>query len=412
MKLLSADPFWPIRDGLPASYPALEADTSCDVAVIGAGVSGALVAWQLANAGVETLVLDRAHVAHGSTAGSTSLLQYELDVPLHRLARQIGRERAEGCYRRCRDAIGEIARIVQALGAEEACGFSRRRSVYLASRPAHVGRLQREYDARRAAGFEVEWWARREVARESTLPHSAAIVSRDGAQIDAYRFTHALLADAVRRGARVFDRTAVTQAKFGGRQMELKTARGGRVRARSIAIATGYEAATYLKRNVTALHSTYALVSEPVASFEGWPAGGGLIWDTGDPYLYLRTTPDGRAMIGGYDEPFRDPVVRDRLLPAKTAALARRFRQLFPRIPFEVAGAWAGTFAKTPDGLPLIGRHPEWKRVWLALGYGGNGITFSVLAAETIRDGILGKRNADEALFGFGRMGRFRGRKV
>ena len=42
--------------------------------------------------------------------------------------------------------------------------------------------------------------------------------------------------------------------------------------------------------------------------------------------------------------------------------------------------------------------------MWLALGYGGNGITFSLIAANLIRDGILGRKNSDEEVFGFGRL--------
>jgi glycine/D-amino acid oxidase-like deaminating enzyme len=401
MKLLSSTPFWPIRDGLPASYPALERDVTCEVAILGAGVSGALAAWHLAAAGVDVVVLDRRDVAHGSTAGSTSLLQYEIDEPLHRLARRFGPDRAVRCYRRSRDALAAIARLVRELRLD--CDFERKQSLFLASNRAHLPRLRREYEAREAAGFAVEWWSRGRLAAASTLPQPAGILSRDGGQLDAYRFTHGLLAAARRAGARIHDRTDVAPPRFRPRGVELRTAGGARVRARHLVAATGYEAESFLPRRLTALHSTYALVSEPVPAFSGWPADRCLIWETADPYVYLRTTADGRVIIGGYDEPFSDPRARDRLLGAKTGALRRRFRQLFPRIPLEVAYAWAGTFARTDDGLPFIGRHPAVPHTWFALGYGGNGITYSLLAAEYIRDQVLGRPNADAELFGFGR---------
>lgn len=162
------------------------------------------------------------------------------------------------------------------------------------------------------------------------------------------------------------------------------------------------KATEILRRKITALHSTFALASEPVAELAGWPDGC-IIWETARPYVYLRTTADKRVLMGGYDEPFRDPEARDRLIGEKTAALARRLRRMFPRIPLEIAGAWAGTFADTGDGLPFIGRHPERSNVWLALGYGGNGITFSAIAADVVRDGILGRANPDAELFGFAR---------
>ncbi len=400
MDLLSPEPFWPVRDGIPATYAPLDRDVHCDVAIIGGGITGALVAWEMADAGVDAVVLDRREAAHGSTAGSTSLLQYEIDEPLHRLARHLGPDRAIRSYRRCRDAIDGIADLVKRLRLD--CGFMRKPSLLLASQAAHLPQLRREFAARREAGFSVDWWSRSRLARSSTLPQSAAIFSQDGAQVDAYALSHGLLAAAQRRGVSIYERTSVTRTRFRSRGVELKTSRGCTVRARRLVIAAGYEAGAFLPEPVTALHSTYAIVSHPVPRFSGWPADRCLIWETARPYVYLRTTEDDRIIIGGYDEPFRDPAARDRLLGAKSAALQRRFGQLFPRIEFELAGSWAGTFAATKHGLPYIGSHPEVPHTWFALGYGGNGITYSKLAAELIRDQLLGRPNTDETLFGFG----------
>jgi glycine/D-amino acid oxidase-like deaminating enzyme len=401
MDLVSSWPFWPIVDEVPVQFPALTRDARCEVVVIGAGITGALVAWHLAGAGIDTIVVDRRTAAHGSTAASTSLLQYELDEPLWRLARNFGRPFAERCYHRCREAIDAIEHLVRELKVP--CGFSRRPSLLLAANKNHVARLRREFAAREAAGLAVEWWSRRRVAAESTLPHPAAILSRDGADVDAYRLALGLLAAARGQGVRVFDHTDVVRRKIDRHGVELATANGFRIRAREVIIATGYEADRQLPQATTALHSTFALVSEPVAAFEGWPADRCIMWETRRPYLYLRTTPDNRAMIGGYDESFRDPVARDELLPWKTAALQRRFSQLFPRIPIEVATSWAGTFATTAHGLPFIGCHPKRPRTWFALGYGGNGVTFGIIAAEIIRAALTGGADRDAALFGFDR---------
>ena len=192
MDLLSTQPFWPIRDGLPANYPRLADDLRCEVAVIGAGISGALTGWALTAADIPTVILDARDVAHGSTAGSTSLLQYELDEPLHRLIQRYGPAPARQAYQRCHDAIAELARLVGDLKID--CGFSHRSSLFLARNRSHLPRLRREFEARREAGFAVDWWPRRRLARESSLPHPAGILSRTGAQVDAYRLTHGLLA--------------------------------------------------------------------------------------------------------------------------------------------------------------------------------------------------------------------------
>jgi glycine/D-amino acid oxidase-like deaminating enzyme len=401
MDLLSSRPFWPIRDGLPTTFPPLAAHADCDLAIIGGGISGALTAWHLVDAGFDVLLLDRRDVAHGSTAGNTGLMLYELDEPLHRLAQRHGRADAARVWRRCRDTIGVMRKLVRALRLE--CEFALKPSLHVAASRSHVAALEREFKARRAAGLDVEWWPRRRIAAESTLPHRAAIFSRDGAQLDPYRFTYALLSAVKRRGARIHDRTEVARWKFQADGVELRTARGFRVRARRLIVASGYESDAFLPRRVGTLLSTFALASEPLAETPGWPADRCLIWDTADPYRYLRTTADGRAIIGGGDEPFRDPKARDRLLAAKARTLQRQFRAFFPQIPLEIATSWAGTFAVTDDGLPFIGRHRDVPYTWFALGFGGNGTVFSVIAAEIIRAALLGKPDPDADLFGFDR---------
>lgn len=401
MDLLSSQVFWPIRDGLPATFEPLSSSTECDVVIVGAGVTGAFLAWYLREAGLETVVLDQRQVAHGSTAGCTGLLQYELDVPLHQLEKKMDPKAAARSVHRCRTALKTIAKLVRKLDID--CGFHARKSVLLASEPDHEFRLRREFNARQAAGFDVTWWTRRQLAHESSLPHAAAVVSDAGGEIDCYLLTYGLLAAAQRRSARIHERTRVSRVRHRPSGVEVWTSEGVRVRARHVVYATGYEVDATLPRPMTTLNSTFALASEPLSDFQGWPANRAIIWETARPYVYLRTTEDNRVIIGGYDEPFRDPRRRDQLLPAKTRALKRRFGQFFPKTSLEVAYSWAGTFAETPDGLPLIGRHPDRRGAWYALGYGGNGITFSLIAAEIIRDEILGHPDPDAVLFDFNR---------
>lgn len=179
--------------------------------------------------------------------------------------------------------------------------------------------------------------------------------------------------------------------------------RGGfRIRGQRIVFATGYESQQYLKQNVGVLKSTFALISEPFDSFEGWPERS-LIWESKRPYFYLRTTSDDRAIVGGEDVPFATAHKRDQLIARKTQKLQRRFADMFPRLDIEVTYTWAGTFGETKDGLVYIGQTPEFPHAYFALGYSGNGITFSVIAAKIIIDLHLGRPNPGADIFRFDR---------
>jgi len=77
MNLTSSHPFWSVNNGLLENYPSLQHDAMCDAVVIGGGISGALVAFALAEAGIKTVVIDKRDIGAGSTSASTALPQYE-----------------------------------------------------------------------------------------------------------------------------------------------------------------------------------------------------------------------------------------------------------------------------------------------------------------------------------------------
>lgn len=395
--LKSGYPFWPVNDGLLHVYPRLDGDATCDVAIIGAGITGALVAHHLVSAGFDTLVLDRRDVGWGSTAASTALLQYEIDVPLVELAEKRGPDEAQRAYLACRDAIEKLECLALSVGND--VGFERKRSLFVATRKRDVKLLRAECEARNAIGIRVDFLDESDIAARLAFRRPAGLLSYDAAQVDAYSFAHALFADATRRGARIYDRTTVTNVDAAKSGVTIATADGCMVRARHIVFAAGYETRDFIREDLAKLVSTFAFASEPLEDIPGWGEGQCLIWERAHPYLYMRSTPDGRVIVGGEDENFRDPAHRDRLLPKKTERLVERFQEFFPEIPIEPAFSWAGTFGETKDGLAYIGTHPEWPSAFFALGYGGNGITYGVIAAEIIRDALLGKPNDQAELF-------------
>ncbi len=129
---------------------------------------------------------------------------------------------------------------------------------------------------------------------------------------------------------------------------------------------------------------------------------GTMIWNTDDPYLYMRLTRDNRIIIGGRDERFSTKTSRE-IFQKKALLLQKDFAKIFPDLQFNSEFAWSGTFGKTKDALPYIGEYSKTPNTYYALGFGGNGITFSVVAAQIITDLIKGKLNRDAEIFSFSR---------
>jgi glycine/D-amino acid oxidase-like deaminating enzyme len=112
----------------------------------------------------------------------------------------------------------------------------------------------------------------------------------------------------------------------------------------------------------------------------------------------------GRVLIGGADEENISAAARDALMARKIDELRAKLAALAPAMadaPIELA--WSGFFGVTRDSLPLIGAVPGAPRAYAAYGYGGNGVTFSAIAADVIARMLAGERDRDEAIFALDR---------
>lgn len=400
MDLKSGYPYWTVRNGLPLSFPPLDVDLRCDIAIVGAGITGALIAHALAQAGLDVAVFDKRDAGWGSTAASTALLQYEIDTELSELCRRFGVARAVKAYRACAQALHELESLAAHAGA---VGFRKTRSLYLASRWHHAGRIRAEGALRRRHGFDVATLERDALRASYGMQARVALLTAASAQLDPYRMTYALLGKLRRGGVRVFDRSAMLAWRAHARGIELTMQREVRVHCRRLVLAAGYEAQQHLPVRVARNRSSYALVTEPVRGGLGALART-LVWESARPYLYMRSTDDGRLLIGGEDDSVDVPAKRDAAVLRKAARLLHKARTLLPWLPLEESFSWGGTFAETDDGLPWFGPHPRLDpRVHFALAYGGNGITYSVIGAAILRARLTRGRHPLQKFFSFER---------
>jgi glycine/D-amino acid oxidase-like deaminating enzyme len=270
--------------------------------------------------------------------------------------------------------------------------------LYLAREARDMKWLADEVAARRSVGIEVELCSEPELQERFHIRRPGAIHSAVAMEVDPYRLTLGLIDAAVRRGALVYGDTNV--------QLEssiLQADHGPRIECKHIIIATGYETPEQFRKigELCSLKSTYCLASESLAGETPWrePI---LFWEAAEPYLYARLD-RARVILGGEDEPIVDAAKRDALIEPKITRLLAKFAQLYPDIDLTPEFVWAGTFAETRDGLPYIGCPRESPGYHFALGYGGNGITWSLLASQILRDAILGRPNPDADLFRFDR---------
>ena len=401
MDLKSNEPFWLLKNGLISSYPSLKSNEECDVLIIGGGITGSLAAHQMMSEGYKTILIDQRELCNGSTSATTSMLQYEIDFPLFELIEKIGKKGAVASYKACSDSIDKLEKLAGEIKSDS--GFKRKKSLYYASKKKDVACLKKEFNARKDAGFKVKWLESDEVSKQFGFENTyGGILSEQGASIDAFKFAHELFKLNVKKGLQIFDKTEMTDVEYFKGYNLITVDSGFQIRAKKIIYCIGYESKNLIKEHFVNLKSTYAIVSE-IDSKKFKNITNTLVWNTDEPYMYMRTTDDGRLLIGGGDEDFYDAEKRDSLLNKKEKEILKTLKKIKPDYHFYTDFVWAGTFGETKDGLPYIGEHKDFKNSYFILGFGGNGITFSVTGMEMVSQFMKGKKHLLSKYFKFGR---------
>ncbi|WP_137128423.1 FAD-binding oxidoreductase [Roseomonas sp. HF4] len=398
LKLRTGVPVW-LADGAraPAST-ALVANLKVDVAVIGGGISGALVTDALLQAGLSVAVFDRIGFVRGSTPASTAMLQFEIDQPLTTLGQRIGTARAARAWWRSASGVARLQARIADLGLR--CDFRERHTAYLPGTVLDLAGLRREAAARERIGLRSVLIDRAALLGLTGIDKPGAIWSAGSAEVDPAKLARGLWRSAAKRGAMLHAPVEVIDIAPGKRRVTLGTDTGHGISAGSVVLATGYALTKLLKPPGYRIISTWAMATAPQPDAL-WPSRC-LIWEASDPYLYCRTMRDGRVVAGGEDAAFEDDAKRDALIPAKVARIGRKLQRLLPMIDTAADFAWAGCFGESSTGLPAIGAVPGAPRCYAVMGFGGNGITFSAIAAEMVQRAILGLPDPDADLFGLG----------
>lgn len=402
MDLKSGYPFWAVKNGLMTTFDTLQQNIDTELVIIGGGITGALLADHFNTQGYAVTVIDRREIGWGSSAASTALLQYEIDTHMVDLAKQYGEQNAYLAYQACADAILQLKKIVSNFADVD---FAMQQSLYYASNDKDAKNMRDEFALRRKYGFAANWLEPAALKAQFGIDAPGAILTELAARIDPYKTAHKLLRRVRSNGGQVFERSAVSSLQATESGVSMLSGSGHRIEAKHVIIASGYESQNFIKQSVAKNHSSYAFISDPLSPAALGKLTDTMVWESARPYIYMRTTGDGRLLVGGEDDPIDIPAKRDAKVQKKATTLADKVHALFPQLEFEQGFAWGGTFAETDDGLPFFGPHEELgSRVHFAMAYGGNGISYSVIGCELLQAWIEQKEHPLKSLFSFSRL--------
>lgn len=337
----------------------LNADETCDVAIVGGGIVGISAAYHLSRRGLNVVLCEAQSLGEGSTGFSSAFLANSTTLDLADLVETYGDTKAKKIYDSIAHSIAEMERVIEA--ERIACDFRRSDSLYFAEEEAQLPILQKEFEVKKRLGYSAELLD----GNDSSIPiagATGAIRNHNEASMNPIAFLLGVARACVRNGVRIYTGAKITSVQEDAHGVLLKTACGNTVRAKHVVNAVSIwpsgRVVNHSLETYAAPLTSYILVTKPVPGLsQRWH--GELMWNAYEAYQYMRLLPDDRVIIGGEDEFFGNPSghATSAVHTSQSERLIRKLESYFPGIHFKIQAAWSGYLAYPLDGLPVVQTH-------------------------------------------------------
>lgn len=361
-------------------YPPLLAEQSVDVAIVGGGIVGLTTAWLLKRAGRKVGVIEAGRILERVTGRTTAKVTSSHGLIYAPLISHFG-EALAGLYAEAnQQAIERIAEVVAELGAD--CGFDRKAAYVFSASGEALKAVEAEVDAALKLGLPASF------VREAPLPiPMQGAVKFDGqAQLHPVRYLAAMAEAVDGDGSWIWEQSRVVEVTEG--EPCRVVAEQGVVRAADVVVATNLPILDRGGFFAKAFPKMHVVLAARLASAEGFD---GMFLGADDPECSLRLHRDEKgAVLIADGRGFK--TAHERNVPALYAELEALVRRHFQIESIE--WRWANQDYRTIDGVPYVGLQSAASRhVYVATGFNHWGMTNSMVAAQILRDAILGRPN-------------------
>lgn len=361
-------------------------DDNYDVVIVGGGITGISTGLLLQNAGMKCLILEANNLCFGTTGGTTAHLNTLMDTPYQTLIKNFGEKNAILVAEATKMAIDLIKQNIEKYSIE--CGFDYTTGYLFAQNDKQEKELEEIIEACNKVGVEVDYVD----AIPIPIPFSKAISISRQAKFSPVQYVYALANEFKKAGGTIAEQMRVTEHTYskdeitGEEYIDVKTEMRS-YRSKFLIYATHIPPGVNVMHFRCAPYRSYAMAMKLAGSNtpndeSSYPEG--LCYDMFDPYHYYRTQEingENYFIAGGEDHKTAHEANTEQCL-RKLESHVREYFNIET-----ITHKWSSQYYEPADGLPYIGQLPGTnENIFVATGYGGNGMIYSQIAAMLLTD--------------------------
>lgn len=356
-----------------------------DVLIVGGGMAGISTALLLQQSGKSCIVAEAHTLGFGTSGGTTAHLNTLLDNPYNEVEADFGENNAQLLAQVTREALNLIKNNIQIYGIN--CEHSELPGYLYSQNSEQTQELDKILQASQRAGLDMEYTDNIPVP----IPFEKAVIVQKQAQFHPAKYLFGMAKAFESQGGVILQHCRVEDVEEND-ILEAKTSMGS-IRARHLIYATHIPPGVNLLHFRCAPYRSYAMAVK--LRNDNYPKA--LAYDMYDPYHYYRTQDiDGELylIVGGEDH----KTAHEDNTEACFTRLEAHIKTYYD--VERVVNRWSSQFFEPADGLPYIGHLPGGaQNMWVATGFGGNGMTYSHVSALVFHDIFVARESKYADLF-------------
>ncbi|CAH0165684.1 Glycine oxidase [Peribacillus sp. Bi96] len=358
-----------------------------DSIIVGGGVIGGSIAFQLAKRGKKVLLLEKDRLASKASSAAAGMLgaqsELEADNPLFTLA-----SKSRGMF----PALAEELKDISGIDIE----LVNKGMFKVALTNDQVAEMKNMIKIQQNAGLEAEWLSTADIRKSEPLLSDeikgAMYIPKDG-QVSATSLSLAFSKSAAALGVDIREFVHVSDFRTENGSVKGVVTNIGEFSSENVIVASGAWSAFLLEKSGINL-DTYPVKGECFSVLTDRPLLEKTIFSHG---CYLVPKVGGRIIVGAT---VKANTFDQKVSMEGISTLIEKATRLLPAIKgTEWEKTWAGIRPQTGDGLPYFGEHPACKGLFIATGHYRNGILLSPITGVLIADLVERKTNPEWSAF-------------